>query len=112
MTTSEQTFQEIRNSAIRAREAMTAAVIRADIKYGSNWSGVWMTAKERSELESLRSAKKRAETVMWAWLTSHSPRIWEHGVPAAWVVYDLSFADAMRPLSEPLSVEPPKAYGA
>lgn len=62
--------------------------------------------------ESASEQERKASAKFFAFLRTISPRDWEVGCPAWWTLRVLSFEDATRPLSEPLSAVPPLAYGS
>ena len=67
---------------------------------------------EKRGLEPLRARLNQANKEMYDLLDRISPRDWwQSGVPAWWIAEKLSFEDAIRPTSEPLSETPPLAYG-
>ena len=99
----------------RARDAVLVAMAKRDelqraLEYRYGGEITWATPAEKKRLERLRAAYDRASDRMYRLLEA-SPRDWSRGVPAYWVATQLTYDDAVRPTSEPLSVEPPKAYG-
>jgi hypothetical protein len=98
----------------KARAAVLAARNARDEQRGAlerKWQDPrWAPAGERAKLERLRRAYDRASARMHSLLAT-GPRDWARGVPSYWVVEQLTYDDAFRPTSEPLSVEPPRAWG-
>lgn len=81
-----------------------------DLKYGPGFQKSWAPKSGVKTLEAYERAFSKASDQMYALLEA-SPRYWLREVPTHWVLLELSFADAVRPLSETLSVVPPCAYG-
>jgi hypothetical protein len=108
---------EIKFNKLRADYLATMAKLtefRATLasKYGPNYLNSWMRPAEIAKLNKLGDAADKCSNAFTEHLESFSPRDWSYDVPAYWVRETLTFADAMRPLDEPLSVVPPMAYGA
>lgn len=71
----------------------------------------WLGASDRRRLETLQKRADKISDAIFDLLKLISPRDWYHGTPAHWIAEKLTFEDAIRPTSEPLSVTPPIAYG-
>lgn len=104
------TFDKARAAVLKARDERDSARNALERKYGGGMQLTWVSAGERSRYERLARAYDRASDRMHL-LLEQSPRDWKRGVPTSWVVEDLSYEDAVRPASDPLSTEPPRAYG-
>jgi hypothetical protein len=72
----------------------------------------WISNTERKALDRKRSAIRRVDAQIFKMLDKISPRDWHSRVPAHWVCENLTWEDAVRPLTEPLSVVPPCSYGS
>lgn len=81
-------------------------------KYGSGYSESWLKRSEALVLAKLRNAREVVGDKLFEHVQAISPRDWSRGVPMYWVLMDLTYEDAVRPLGEPLSVVPPMSYGA
>ncbi len=78
----------------------------------ARWQAVrYAPGTVRRRIEALARSVSRAEDQIMS-LLEGAPRDWRAGVPWAWVCSSLSFEDATRPRSEPLSVVPPCSYGS
>lgn len=106
-------FEQIRERYIQAEEAYQEAEIKLGARWGHarNWK-TYLKAADRKRLERLSAAKEREKDKFFELLQRISPRDWSYGVPSHWVVEKLPYEDAIRPANEPLSVEPPMAFGA
>ena len=106
-------FDALRTRYLAADAKLREAIVVFERRYGSVvvWRP-WLSAAESARLQRLDAAKDRASRAIYALLEAISPRSWMSGVSAHWVCAELSWEDAVRPLSEPLSVTPPLAYGA
>jgi hypothetical protein len=102
-------FDKARAAVLKARDAHDALASALAFKYGPGGAR-WASGRERALMTRLLAAYDRASERMHKVLAA-SPRDWTRGVPTCWVVEDLSYEDAVRQVSEPLSVTPPKAYG-
>lgn len=100
-------FSRARSAVLAARAALLEITQALRLKYGDEKYG--SLAEQRKRTRAM-AAYDKAGSRMFALLEA-SPRSWREGVPAVWVVENLSYADAVRPKSDPLSVEPPCAYG-
>lgn len=79
-------------------------------KHGRTWNAPIGAQKK---IEAAAEQERKAADRFFDLLREISPRNWySGGAPAHWVLRDLSFEDAIRPLTEPLSVVPPLSYGA
>lgn len=101
-------WEKLRADYLAARREYDDLTIKLDVKYGKR---EWASRTEKKKLDQLRKRMDRIGDKMLAMLDQVSPRDWHSGVPAHWVYGSLSWEDAIRPLSEPLSVTPPLAYG-
>lgn len=100
-------FESIRAAALKAMTARDE--YRADLE--SRYQRVtWARPAEQKRYERLCAAYDRQSDRMFKLLET-APREWDRGIPSYWVVEKLSFDDAFRPKNEPLSVEPPRAFG-
>lgn len=111
-TLSQARFDSARATVLLAAERRDAHTMALSIRYGSHGKphSSWLTSPERKRCEQLDAAYDRAAARMWKLLEA-SPRDWRAGVPSAWVVEQLPYADAVAPLGTPLSVVPPCAWG-
>lgn len=100
-------FESIRAAAAKTKDARDEYRTQIEIKYGKL---LWAKASEQKRYERLCAAYDRQVDRMFK-LLEPAPREWRCGVPFHWVVEKLSFDDAFRPKDEPLSVEPPRAFG-
>lgn len=83
-------------------------------RYGwgdSSWRS-WITKGERAKLERLDAREDKLGEKIYDLATKVSPRDWSFGAPSWWVRHKLTWEDAIRPTSEPLSVVPPLSYGS
>lgn len=109
-------FASIRARILQARDKRDTLARTLELKYGgyslrpSYMVWQWAKGHEKKKLEQLRAAYDRHAARLFALLAS-APRNWEVGVPYHWVAEDLTFEDAFRPVTEQLSVVPPKACG-
>lgn len=106
-------FENLRRRYIGARAALTDAQLELGWRYGHarGWES-YLKAAEKRKLERLRAATDRESGKFFDYLESISPRDWSYGVPSHWVIEQLSYDDAVRPVEEPLSVVPPLSHGA
>lgn len=102
-------FDGLRAKHLKSREAYGAVERAVSSKYGST---AWASRSEKSKLERLKGAVSRTGDALFEYVQSISPRSWSSGVPFWWVCEKLAYADAVRSLTEPLSVVPPLAYGS
>lgn len=103
-------FAKVRTT-ILAKRATHDDVRRAlSQKYGSACNAVHYGKGDRTKLERADAAYDKACSRLFELLEA-SPRDWRSGVPATWVAETLSYEDAVRPVSDPLSVTPPCSYG-
>lgn len=96
---------------LEADQKLETLLSRLSLKYGPGMQDAWLTPGERKERRKYIYARDRASYRVFRLLDA-SPRDWRRGVPSHWVCTVLSYDDAFRPLNEPLTVTPPKAYGA
>jgi len=101
-------FDKARAAVLVARKAHDDRRRALEFKYGGTTT--WASTGERRSLERLRAGMDRADARIFK-LLEKAPRDWTRGVPSYWVAECLTYDDAFRPTSEPLSVEPPRAYG-
>lgn len=104
------TFDRLRAAVLRQRVRLNDITRTMDLKYGPNLRVGWMSAKERAALTSAAKAYGVACDRFHAMLDA-CPRQWRSGAPTVWVCEELSYEDAVRPLGEPLTTTPPRAYG-
>jgi hypothetical protein len=109
---SRERFDALRAKYLAARAALSDHDSSMRVKYGSRAETSWLSVGERKKLEALRAKVGKVGDAFVAYVASISPRDWSYGVPVSWLYEDLSFDDAVRPLSEKLSVKPPLSYGA
>ena len=110
MSIKQSAFCDVRAAYLKADLAVREAASKLASKYGDTAS--WRYRKgDQVKLERLRRARDRVSDRFYRLLEA-SPRDWRVGVPHAWVCLHLSFEDATRPINEPLSIVPPRAYGA
>jgi hypothetical protein len=104
-------FEKARARYLAADEALHAFDRAMTLRYSGAYKNDWLTRGERTKREALHDRHGRASDAVFALLES-SPRDWRSRVPANWVAGELTYEDAFRPLSEPLSVTVPLSYGA
>lgn len=78
-------------------------------KYGE---AKWASRTEKAQSEKLYAQMSKISDKIFGWLDQMTDRRWTSGVPSHWVAGELSYDDARKPASVPLSVVPPLAYGA
>lgn len=105
-------FDALRKRYLKAADALANLEIALSAKYGLSSRPDWYTGAERKKLTALRERIDKATDAFTGHLGRISPRDWSYGVPVRWICETLSYEDAVRPTSEPLSVRPPLAYGA
>lgn len=104
-------FCVARARVLKTRQRLDSVKHPLEAKYGGASRLYQANKGETRKLEAAERAAERASDRFFALLDA-SPRDWRHGVPSHWVLLHLSFADAARPLSEPLAVEPPCSFGS
>lgn len=102
-------FDRARAAALKAHEARTSFRATLEAKHGPQYLFACSSSEDK-RLDRLDAAYGRAYDRMFTLLEA-SPRNWSFNVPAHWVVTELSYDDAIRPIGEPLSVVPPVSYG-
>lgn len=105
-------FDRLRARHLEKQKALYSFQSKLQQRLGPGWNSSWLKASDEDKLHRLREAADKTGRTFFDYLQSISPRDWSYGVPAYWVHETLTFADAMRPTNEPLSVVPPMAYGA
>jgi hypothetical protein len=105
-------FNKLRAKYTTAKAALDAYETQLRGTCGDARGTLWSTPAEKRQRDQLRKRMVNAQDAFFEHLQSISPRNWRHGVPAYWIYESLTFADAIRPVNEPLSVVPPMAYGA
>lgn len=105
-------FDRLRAKYLAARDRRAEVESALRVKYGPDFDPRWASAAERRRYESALVAQGRAGDAFYAHLREVSPRDWGCGVPAHWLYEELTWEDAVRPTSEPLSVRGRKAYEA
>lgn len=108
---------EIKFDKLRADYLATMAKLtefRATLasKYGPNYLNAWMRPAEITKLNKLVNVAEKRSNAFTDYVASFSPRDWSYGIPVWWVREKLLFADAVRPVNEPLSVVPPLSHGS
>ncbi len=96
----------------RAREAdIRAHAFRRDLD-GQFQHRSFAPAGYKKRAAALQRASDRAWDLFWLYLVSITPvaRRWGSGVPIAWLLTELTYADACT--RGPLSMVPPPAYGS
>lgn len=93
----------------RKRDEHDAAM---SAKYGSGYSESWLKRGEAILREKLSNSREAVGDKLFDHVQVISPRDWSCDVPLCWVLQDLTYEDAVRPLNEPLSVAPPLAFGS
>lgn len=106
----ERRFDAARRKVLAARAKRDAHDAALHAKYGPGAQWARYTGAQQRRRQALAAAYDRAADAMFA-LLADSPRNWLSGVPADWVAETLTYADAVRPESESLTVVPPCAYG-
>ena len=99
-------FAELQSKAREAREAQRDYGRELDRRYQDR---TYAPRVKVHKYEVLRRAEDRAEARFYAYLKAISPRNWDHGIAASWLIDGLSYPDAVT--RGPLSVVPPAAYG-
>lgn len=105
-------FDALRARYIAARVKQEEHYAALRFKYGGEYKDSWLRAGERNLEDRLSAAVDKAGDALFAHVQAISPRDWSVGVPVSWVLEDLTFEDAERPVGEPLSVVPPLSYGS
>jgi hypothetical protein len=105
-------FDKLRERYLARTKKLDEHKLQIHSKYGDGWSDGWLANADRRKLESERDQVGKTGDAFFEYLTSISPRDWSYGVPSFWLYESLSFADAVRPVDEPLSVVPPLSYGS
>mgnify|MGYP000948461977 CR=1 FL=1 len=105
-------FDRLRTTHVAMRDELDKFESTIRRKYGPGWNMTWLSRAEETKLESLRKRSYESGKKFFDFVQSISPRDWSYDVPASWVREDLTFADAVRPVNESLSVVPPLSYGA
>lgn len=99
-------FEKAQRAYIAAVDAMRVHECERIAKVGEKrWRTERLFDKRYAALGARRD---RAVERVFAVLKS-SPRDWENRTPFDWVCRSLTYEDAVRPVSEPLSVVPPLA---
>lgn len=110
MTNSEKRFESIRAAYRKVAERRETFRSALREKYGESCPPLpWQTRTERNKADAIQAADMKATERMCSLLDEISPRDWRSGVPAHWLMTDLTFADATT--RGALSVVPPCAYG-
>lgn len=104
-------FEALRRRYAGHREAQFDYEIQLTVKYGK-LDRSWLSGAERNKLDRLSRAVDRAGEALFAHIQAISPHDWSYGVPVAWILTELTYEDAVRPVGEKLSVAPPLSYGA
>lgn len=107
--TKRERFDAARRRVLKAGAAESAHDEKLRRKYGPGLSGSWLTAKEYKERERLAARVNDSWDAMFALLREISPRNWESGIAAWWVVEELTYEDARA--NGPLSATPVPGYG-
>jgi hypothetical protein len=105
-------WDDLHAAYAKAEDAESAYGLSFVSKYGSQYERSWLTRGQQKKLEDLRDRKDKIGDKIFELVERVSPRDWSHGVPAHWIRRDLTWEDAIRPKSEPLSVVPPLSYGS
>lgn len=109
---SRQRFDALRAGYVAARERLDLREMAITSKYGPGWHKYYLSRAEARGLDQARAAIDKAGDAFYTNLKTISPRDWSYGVPTCWLYEKLTYNDAARPVSRPLSVVPPLAYGA
>jgi hypothetical protein len=109
-------WDDLHASYATAREAARAYESQLRSRYGysdSRWRS-WITRTERTKLERLEARADKIGDKIVDLLVRISPRgeAWLTGAPAWWIREKLTWEDAIRPASEPMSVVVPAPYGS
>ncbi len=104
-------FDRLRAKYLATREALGSFRRTIEISHG-RWELTWLSRGQRTKYDRLADAVDRAWNQFFTHLQAISPRDWSSGVPTWWLGEKLSYEDAVRPVTEPLSVTPDLAYGA
>ena len=94
----------------KAHEAVSVYDRQLFAHYG-RYENNWLTKIQRSKLEALHAKEEKIGDKIFELVTKISPRDWYYGASAWWVRRELTWEDAIRPKSEPLSVVVPGSYG-
>ncbi len=105
-------FNKLRAKYTTAKSALDTYEAQLRGTRGDARGTLWPTPAEKRKQDKLRERMVKAQDAFFEHMQSISPRDWRYGVPAYWLYESLTFADAVRPTNEPLSVVPPMAYGA
>jgi hypothetical protein len=103
-------FARARSTVLAKRAAYDQIRVALSVKYGSTCNAVHYGKGERAKLERASAAYDKACDRIFT-LLQDSPRDWRSSVPVAWVAETLSYADAVRPTTDQLSVTPPCSFG-
>lgn len=105
-------FDALRSKYLAAKAKREDQLVSFRARYGSEYQDSWLSPPDRKRKERLNAAVDKAGDALFAHVQAISPRDWSFGVPLCWVLSDLTFEDAVRPIDEPLSVVPPLSYGS
>ena len=106
-------WDALRAAYLTADEVASALRRTLELKYGSS-NVRWASTGERNRLDKLTERRDKIGNKITELLVKISPRgeAWLSGVPAHWIYGKLTWEDAVRPVGEQLSVEPPLSWGA
>lgn len=102
-------FDDLRARILAKREKRDDLRRKIALRYGK-FRIDWASKSEQRLWQRLCAAVDKDEEKMFD-LLDDSPRNWRSGVPASWALTKLTYADAIKPTTEPLSVVPPCSYG-
>jgi hypothetical protein len=109
-------FVQLRATYFRQKRRLDEIEASLRDKYHITWNQTvfdyQISATERKRRAAAIDAMVAAAERFLDHVQAISPRYWRAGVPAQWVYEELTYADAVRPKDERLSVIPPLAYGS
>lgn len=105
-------FDALRAKYLAASAKWKEQDVVFSLKYGSGYRDSWLKSSDRKARERSYAAVEKTGDALFAHVQSISPRDWSRGVPQYWVLGELTFEDAVRPVGEALSVVPPLSYGS
>lgn len=99
-------YAALQTAAQRANDEARSYRISLDVRYSH---GIWAKRTEQKRVDQLDARAQRAFDKYFTYLSAISPRDWSVSVPCSWILYNLSFADAIT--KGQLSVVPDAAWG-
>lgn len=102
-------FTHLQTKAQQAVEALRAYAIDLRVKYGDGYYRGWCSRAEQRKYDQLTAAESKASDRFFAYLDTIATRQFRSGVPAHWIVEELTYDDATTRAA--MSTVPPAAYG-